>query len=207
MDNVTLYSHWGSNPRGDLKPKGVFIFSNFPLLQILGTILSFSNHLQWITYTANVLENFVLISLWQTSFPPARQFFPSGPNFATFFLSLDDVALLCLPASPVINKLETRNANRTTLSRSILKRENWKQNYQKDWRLKVNRSRSATKMNIHTELTFSSWISGSYWPISRVAITYQRFLDPGTKRTRLASSSLFLNKTIGTFLIACNSHT
>ena len=62
--------------------------------------------------------------------------------------------------------------------------------------------------NIHLpRLTFSSWISGSYWPISRVAITYQRFLDPGAQRTRLASSSLFLNKTIGTFLIACNSHT
>ena len=32
---VTLYSHWGRSPRGDLKPKGVFIFSSFPLLQIL----------------------------------------------------------------------------------------------------------------------------------------------------------------------------
>ena len=34
---TTLYSHWGRFPRGDLKPKGVFIFSNFPLLQILKT--------------------------------------------------------------------------------------------------------------------------------------------------------------------------
>ena len=35
---VTLYSHWGRSPRGDLKPKGVFIFSNFPLLQTLQTV-------------------------------------------------------------------------------------------------------------------------------------------------------------------------
>ena len=123
MDNVTLYSHWGSNPRGDLKPKGVFIFSNFPLLQILKIAFQKCSPFQETSYTARVLENFVLISLWQTSLPPARQFFPSGPNFATFFLSFfEDVALLCLPASPVINKLETRKANRTTLSRSILKR-------------------------------------------------------------------------------------
>ena len=95
---------------------------------------SFESVIFWTvpTYTARVLENLVLMSLWQTSLPPARQFFPSGPSFATFFLSFDldlDVALLCLPASPVVNILETRNANRTTLSRSILKKEWWvKQN-------------------------------------------------------------------------------
>ena len=126
--NQTLYSHWGNNPRGDLKPKGVFIFSSFPLLQTLRK--SFESVIFWTvpTYTARVLENLVLMSLWQTSLPPARQFFPSGPNLATFFLSFDldlDVALLCLPASPVVNILETRNANRTTLSRSILKNEWW----------------------------------------------------------------------------------
>ena len=126
--NQTLYSHWGNNPRGDLKPKGVFIFSSFPLLQTLRKIFWICNFWTVPTYTARVLENLVLMSLWQTSLPPARQFFPSGPSFATFFLSFDldlDVALLCLPASPVVNILETRNANRTTLSRSILKNEWW----------------------------------------------------------------------------------
>ena len=43
--NQTLYSHWGNNPRGDLKPKGVFIFSSFPLLQTLKKIFWICNFL------------------------------------------------------------------------------------------------------------------------------------------------------------------